>query len=124
MDETRIVLSGLWVALMPTYLLGDVLRIFAGDFTPGEVSGQRIPQMGWLGIALIMVIPIVMLVLSLVLTYPAVRWVTLSAAVFLIVFNPAGPPYPSAFDNFLIVVGLAIAALKIWCAWTWQPLAP
>ena len=32
MADTRIVLSGLWVALMVTYLLGDVLRIFAGDF--------------------------------------------------------------------------------------------
>lgn len=28
--DTRIILSGLWVALMLTYLLGDVLRIFAG----------------------------------------------------------------------------------------------
>ena len=34
MDETRIVLAGLWVALMLTYLLGDVLRIFAGDCSP------------------------------------------------------------------------------------------
>ena len=32
MVETRILLSGLWVALMLTYLLGDVLRIFSGDF--------------------------------------------------------------------------------------------
>ena len=38
MDETRIILSGIWVALMLTYLLGDVLRIFAGDFTPWTVS--------------------------------------------------------------------------------------
>ncbi len=27
--DTRIVLSGIWVATMLTYLLGDVLRIFA-----------------------------------------------------------------------------------------------
>ena len=40
MVDTRIVLSGLWVALMLTYLLGDVLRIFAGDFKAGEMMGS------------------------------------------------------------------------------------
>ena len=44
MDETRIVLAGLWVALMLTYLLGDVLRIFAGDFTPGQIDGEPATQ--------------------------------------------------------------------------------
>ncbi len=39
MVDTRIVLSGLWIALMLTYLLGDVLRIFAGDFEPGKLAG-------------------------------------------------------------------------------------
>ena len=29
MVDTRIILSGLWTALMLIYLLGDVLRIFA-----------------------------------------------------------------------------------------------
>ena len=33
MLDMRILLSGLWVAVMLTYLLGDVLRIFSGDFT-------------------------------------------------------------------------------------------
>ena len=32
MLDTRIIISGLWVATMLTYLLGDVLRIFSGDF--------------------------------------------------------------------------------------------
>ena len=39
MEDVRIILSGIWVALMLTYLLGDVLRIYAGDFTPGQVGG-------------------------------------------------------------------------------------
>ena len=38
MDETRLILSGLWVALMLVYLLGDVLRIFAGDFEAGAID--------------------------------------------------------------------------------------
>ena len=40
MEEVRIVLAGLWVALMLTYLLGDVLRIFAGDFTAGQIGRE------------------------------------------------------------------------------------
>ena len=37
MEQVKIKLSALWVALMLTYLLGDVLRIFSGDFMAGEV---------------------------------------------------------------------------------------
>ncbi len=32
MEDIQINLSILWVALMLTYLLGDVIRIFSGDF--------------------------------------------------------------------------------------------
>ena len=57
MLDTRIILSGLWVAVMLTYLLGDVLRIFAGDFKTGEIGGMQPTQVVWLGIAVIMLIP-------------------------------------------------------------------
>ena len=40
MADVRIILSGLWVAVMLTYLLGDVLRLFAGDMTPGAMDGR------------------------------------------------------------------------------------
>ena len=36
MVDVRIVLSALWGSLMFVFLLGDVLRIYAGDFTTGE----------------------------------------------------------------------------------------
>lgn len=35
MEDMQIRLSALWVALMLTYLLGDVLQIFSGDFKSG-----------------------------------------------------------------------------------------
>ena len=90
MADVRIILSGLWVALMLTYLLGDVLRIFAGDFTAGEMDGQKATQWMWIGAAVLMLIPIVMVVLSLTLKYPAIRWVSIVAAIFLVVFNIVG----------------------------------
>lgn len=119
MVDVRIILSGLWVALMLTYLLGDVLRIFAGDFKPGEIGGQKATEWMWFAAALVMLIPIVMLVLSLTLPYPAIRWVAIVVAVALVVFNLAGLPYPGFYDNFLIAVGFVFNGLVIWYAWTW-----
>ena len=65
MLDTRIVLSGIWVATMLTYLWGDVLRIMAGDVKLGEIEGAVPTQGLWLGIAAIMLIPIIMVVLTL-----------------------------------------------------------
>ncbi|NNC41464.1 MAG: hypothetical protein HKN95_12345 [Acidimicrobiia bacterium] len=120
MADVRIILSGLWVALMLTYLLGDVLRIFAGDFTGGEIDGQEATQWMWVLAAVFMLIPIVMVVLTLTLGFPAIRWVTIAASGFLVLFNIAGLPYPGAYDNFLIGVGFIWNAVIIWYAWTWS----
>jgi hypothetical protein len=119
MASTRIVLSGLWVALMLIYLLGDVLRIYAGDVKPGELFGRQVTQAAWFGIALLMLIPIAMVVLTLTLNHPAMRWVNIVVAVFFVLFNVLGLPYPSAYDNFLIVVSFGVNALTIWYAWRW-----
>jgi hypothetical protein len=120
MVDTRIILSGLWVALMLTYLLGDVLRIFSGDFKAGEVMGMRATQAIWFGAAILLLIPIVMVVLTLTLQFPAIRWVIIVAAIILFGFNLIGlPTYPSAYDKFLIIVGLGFNVLTVWYAWKW-----
>ncbi|MBW7880998.1 MAG: hypothetical protein H3C32_17015, partial [Anaerolineae bacterium] len=107
MEQERIILSALWIALMFTYLLGDVLRIFAGDFRPGEISGEKATQAMWMGAALLMLIPIFMLVLSLVVPYDIIRWLTIIAAVGLFLLNIVSVMgYPGLYDRFLIVVGL------------------
>jgi hypothetical protein len=119
-EDARIYLSALWVALMLTYLLGDVLRIFTGDFIPGEIGGVKITQLMGLGIAMLMVIPIVMVFLSLTVSYPVIRWANILLAIFFFIFNLIGlPTYPSAYDRFLIVVGLVFNVLTVWYAWNW-----
>jgi hypothetical protein len=119
MVDVRITLSGLWVAVMLTFCLGDLLRIFAGDVTPGEILGKPVGQGTWLLIAAIMVTPIIMIVLSLVLPYPAIRWACIVMAAVWVVFNLAGLPYHGAYDNFLIGVSIVFCALIAWFAWTW-----
>jgi hypothetical protein len=49
---------------MLVYLLGDVLRIFSGDFAPGEIGGKAMPPIVWLGAAIVMLIPIVMMLVN------------------------------------------------------------
>jgi hypothetical protein len=58
---------------MPSYLLRDLLRIYAGDYKAGEIAGMKMGQGVWLGIAMLMVITIVMIVLILFLMQPVNR---------------------------------------------------
>ncbi|MFC1487690.1 DUF6326 family protein [Thermoproteota archaeon] len=120
MEDVNIILSASWVALMLTYLLGDVLRIFAGDFKAGEIDGKKMTQKMSVVAATLMLIPIVMLFLSLTLAYPIVRWVNIIVALFLFGLNLIGlPGYLGAYDKFLIIVGLGFNMLTVWYAWTW-----
>jgi uncharacterized membrane protein len=119
MVDTRIILSGLWVAVMLTYLWGDVLRIFSGDAQPGEVLGKQATQGMWLVIAALFLIPIVMLVLTLTVKYPAIRWANIVVPIFLVILNLFGVPYKGAYDNFLIIVSFVWNALTVWYAWKW-----
>ncbi len=119
MLDTRIVLTGIWVAVMLTYLLGDVLRIFAGDYETGKFQGVEATPIMWMLAAVIMLIPIVMVVLTLTLPFPAIRWVTIVVAIFVVVFNIFGLPYKGAYDNFLILVSFVFNTLIVWYAWKW-----
>ena len=124
MPDVQIKLSALWVALMLTYLLGDVLRFWSGDATPGEFGGLK-PELipaALLGIAVLMLVPIVMVVVSVTLTGQTLRWISVIAAAGLFVFNVIGlPTYVGLYDKFLIVVGLGWNAATAWYAWTSYP---
>lgn len=123
MEAIRIKLSGIWVSLMLTYLLGDVLRIFSGDFDAGQVGGMQVSQGMYLFMAILMVIPVLMVILSLTLPYKINRWANMIVAAFFFLFNLVGlPTYPSAYDQFLIVVGLMLNLLTVWYAWKWSKL--
>ena len=121
MEDARIILSASWIALMLTYLLGDVLRIYAGDFKPGKIAGRPVTQNLLLGIAILMTVPIAMVFLSLTLSYPLNRLANIIAAIVFLGFNLIGlPTYSSAYDRFLMIVGVGFNVLTIWYAWQWQ----
>jgi hypothetical protein len=120
MPDVQIRLAGLWTALMLTYLLGDVLRIYAGDVTVGEINGVRLTDAMVLAIAVLLVIPIVMIVVTLTVGQPINRWANIVVAIGLFLFNLVGlPGYPGLYDKFLILVGLGWNVLTVWFAWGW-----
>jgi hypothetical protein len=119
LEDVKIILSALWVATMLTYLLGDVLRIFSGDFVPGEIGGVKITQGMALGIAVFMVIPVIMVVLSLTLPYSMSRWAIIIVAVVFFGFNLLSFSDYSVSDKFLLIVSMGFNLMTVWYAWNW-----
>jgi len=126
MEEVRIKLSALWVALMLTYLLGDVLRIFSGDFEAAKTGGMmKISPGFYLGMAVLFVLPIVMGFLSLTLPYPVNRWANIILGIVFIVLSPIGViGIPTAYLPSIIIIAIVevvALALIIWYAWKSKP---
>jgi ABC-type transport system involved in cytochrome c biogenesis permease component len=119
MEDVKIILSTLWVATMLTYLLGDVLQLFSGDMVPGEMQGMVLTQQMWLGIAVLMVTPIVMVVLTMTLGNPMNRWANIIMAVFWIGFNLLSLQGYPTFNKFLLTVSMGFNVMTIWYAWKW-----
>ncbi len=119
MPDTRIILSATWVVVTLIYLYGDVLRICSGDVAKSMPS-VNFNQYVWLGIAILMLTPILMIFLNLVLPQSVGRWANIIAAVFFFLFNLVGlPTYPSLYDKFLLAVSMVFNVVTAWYAWNW-----
>jgi hypothetical protein len=119
MPDTRIILSATWVVVTLIYLYGDVFRIYSGDFA--KMTNMNFNQFVWLGIAVLMLTPILMVFLTLVLPQPVGRWANIIVAVFFFLFNLVGlPTYPSMYDKFLLAVSMGFNGVTIWYAWNWS----
>ncbi len=121
MPNVKVTLSIIWIAVMLTYLWGDVLRIFTGDVTLGEMDeGVKYTQGMALGIAVLMVTPILMVVLSLVLPQNVNRWANIIVAGFWFLFNLVGlRTYSGHYDKFLLAVSMVFNVITIWVARNW-----
>lgn len=119
MLDVRILLSGSWITVMLIYLLGDVLRIYSGDFARMSQGEQPNPNK-WLFAALLMLVPIVMVFLTLVIPQPINRWMNIIVASFFFLFVLVDlRSYPSAYDRFLLIVSLIFKGIIFWLAWNW-----
>lgn len=103
------------------YLLGDVLRLYSGDVQIGNLFGEKTSQLMFLGIAIFMSIPVLMILITLLSNQSISRCANIIAAGFLLIVNLIGiPSYKSWYDIFLIVVSLGINCFTIYYAWNWN----
>ena len=120
MNDVKVTLSIIWIAVMLTYLWGDVLTIFVGEKLGGGLSLMKWTQATAIAAAALMVIPILMVVLSLLLPHNVNRWANIIAAAFWFLFNLAGlPTYPGHYEKFLLAVSMVFNVITIWYAWNW-----
>ena len=120
MLDTRIILSSTWVVVTLIYLYGDVLRIYHGGEMAKALADMKLNQFVWLGIAVLMLMPILMVFLNLVLPQSASRWANIIVAAFFFLFNLVGlTTYPPLFDKFLLAVSMGFNIVTIWFAWNW-----
>ena len=118
--DTKILLSATWVVVTLIYLYDDVLRICSGDLAK-SMANMNFNQFVWLGIAILMLIPILMVFLTLVLPQSVSRWANIIVAALFFLFNLVGlPTYPSLYDKFLLAVSLVFNGVTIWYAWKWS----
>ncbi|MCU0498226.1 MAG: hypothetical protein MUF87_12810 [Anaerolineae bacterium] len=119
MLDVRILLSGSWITVMLIYLVGDVLRIYSGDW--GRMSqGEQPNPNKWLFAALFMLVPILMVFLSLVIPQPINRWMNIIlATVFFLFVLVDIRSYPSHYDRFLLAVSLIFNGVTFYLAWNW-----
>ena len=97
-----------------------MLRIFAGDFTAGEMDGAPVSGSMFLIAGLMMLIPILMVLLAIFLPHQPNRWVNIVVAVIFFIFNAVGiPGYPGIYDKVLLAISLVMNAMVVWLAWKW-----
>ena len=120
MEDVKIILAFLWVATMLTYFLGDVMRIFSGDFVEEAKAFGKMSQEMLFVMTVLMLLPIVMIVLSLTLTPSLNPWLNVIVAIIFVLFNLINiPSSPSAYDKFLFIVGIVFNIMVVWYAWNW-----
>ncbi len=126
MVDVTVKISVLWVAVMLSSLMGDVLRFYEPgiieQIITGEVEGMQQTHKSLLLSAIFMVIPIGMVVLSMTLTYNANRWANIIFSIFFFGFTLIWllVKPPPAYKIFLGSVGLVFNALIIWHAYMWK----
>jgi len=119
MDDVRIILTGLWVATMFNNLYGDVLMILSGDSDKMFAKQGTFTPVMWVVIALLMATPVVMLVLSLTLNYPLIRWANIIVALIWIVLALSMIRVYPLFNKVLMSMSMGFHVLIIWYAWKW-----
>jgi hypothetical protein len=130
LDDVRLILSALWVAV--TFfsvfegILGFVKPGYLQGVLAGEVDGIQITQRVMVGNTIMMVIKSVMFFLSLTLSYPIIRWtnIILCIAFFVLILMTFGFYFTTKVQIWVYYYvfsasEIVLYALIFWYAWMW-----
>lgn len=118
--DRRMVLSTLWIFVMFNYLYADILMLIVHPAIYQKAAAHMSSAIV-LTFAALMEIPILMILLSRVLSYRSNRWANIIAGVESTAFaaltlSPKMPSYYLLFSSIEIVCTVFI----VWYAWTWR----
>ncbi len=122
--NVKIKLSVLWVALLFLYLYNDVLSLFRADMIEEIIAGE-LPigsQISFVGFAILMAIPIVMVFLSLTLKAKVNRWVNIILGIFhagILLASLLAPGEIWAYSALYMISEAVFIALIVGHAWKW-----
>jgi len=130
MEDVRLILSALWVAV--TFCL--VFSAILGNYKPGhlegmiagEVDGIQTTQEVLFGNAIMMVIPSVMVFLSLTLPYPIIHWASIILGIVFtgvilitLAYYFTHNIQPWAYYYVFAITETVLYALIVWYSWNW-----
>jgi hypothetical protein len=125
MEDVRLILSALWVSVMFLYVYGDLKSFFRPGLIEGIIAGKageiKITQVFLLGSAILMTIPALMIILSLTVAFPVIRWANivlgiLYSVVMIVTMLMSGT---WAYYIFYGIVEVVLTATIAWTAWNW-----
>jgi hypothetical protein len=125
MEDVRIIISALWVSVMFLYVYGDIKSFFKPGLIEGIIAGKageiKITQVFLLGSAILMTIPALMIILSLTVAFPVIRWANivlgiLYSVVMIVTMLMSGT---WAYYIFYGIVEVVLTATIAWTAWNW-----
>ena len=119
-------LSVLWIFATLNYLYCDVVTLMDSGklkgFLAGNVGGVTVTQEFLLAASVLVEIPISMVLLSRVLSYPANRWANIATGAFMTAVQLATlfAKTPAPYYLFFSVIEIACTAMITWSAWSWN----
>jgi len=119
--DPRIKLSLLWIFVVLNMAYADILSLMDPTSAIREVmGGAPFPTGGLVLGAIVMETAVVIIILSWILKYKVIRWVTIIIGALNILFVVRGGHGP--YYVFFAAVEVACMLLIIWFAWKWKPV--
>jgi hypothetical protein len=117
-QNPKVKLSALWLFAMLTYTYGDVVTLM----DPVKRGSVQLTEGFLLGGSIFMMIPITMVLLSRILKYKAVRFLSIVAGTIMTVALTMTlfVAVPTIYYVFFTAIEIASTTIIVWIAWKWS----